>query len=60
MLCEIIKKHILGLLSLGTLALININPKLTFVQSMFGLIDMTPSKPEIKTGFAKVKAYILT
>ena len=40
------------------LVLININPKLTFVQSMFSSIDMKPSTPEIKTGYSKVKEYI--
>ena len=43
------KKHILGL----SLVLININPKLTFDQSISS-IDMTPSTPAIKTGFSKV------
>ena len=50
----------IGLLSFGTLVLININPKLTFVQSMPSSIDMTPSAPEIKTSFSKVEEYILT
>ena len=42
------------------LVLININPKLMYVQSMFSSIDMTPSTPEIKTSFSKGKEYILT
>ena len=55
------KTHILGLLSFLTLVLIvNIYSKLTFVQSMFSSIDMTLSTPEMKTGFSKVKEYILT
>ena len=57
---KLLKKHILGLFSFWALVLININPKLTFVQSMFSSIDMTPSTPEIKTGFSEVKEYILT
>jgi len=36
------------------LVLININPKLTFIQSMFSSIDITASTPEIKIGFLKV------
>ena len=55
------KKHILGLFSFLTLVLIvNIYSKLTFVQSMFSSIDMTPSTPEIITGFSTVREYILT
>ena len=57
---QIIKTHILGLLSFRTLVSMNINPKLPFVQSMFSSNDMTPSTPKIKTGFSKVKEYILT
>ena len=56
---EIIKKHILGLLLFRTLVLININQKLAFVHSKFSSIDMTKLTPEIKTGFSKVKEYIL-
>ena len=58
---KLLKKHILGILSSWTLVLINFNPKLTFVQSIFSLIDMTPSTPEmrkIKTGVSKVKVRI--
>ena len=44
---KLLKKYILGLLSFRTLVLIKINPKHTFVQSMFSSIDMTPSTPEI-------------
>ena len=55
-----IQKHILGLLSFLSLVLMNINPKLTFVQSMFSIIDMTPMTPDIKTSFSKVKENILT
>ena len=46
-------------MSFWTLVFINIIPKLTFVQSMFSSIDMTHPTPEIKTGFSKVKEYIL-
>ena len=53
---QIIKTHILGLLSFRTLVSININPKLTFVQSMFSSNDMTPSTPEQKPVFQKLKS----
>ena len=38
------------------LVLIKINSKLTFDQWMFSSINMTPSTPEIKTGFQKLKS----
>ena len=43
-------------MSFWTLVFINIIP---IVQSMFSSIDMTHPTPEIKTGFSKVKEYIL-
>jgi len=57
---KLLKKYILGLMSIWILFLININPKLMSVQSMFSSINMTPSKQENKTSILKVKEYILT